>query len=208
MLHENFVINTWPNLAISIKITNAQPLLGIYPTDTFPCDEMKQVSYGQTFRLFLVFLPLQSELQWIFLYSLMDFHKVNTPYSRNWNYQHPPHTLFGHRSLTYCPDLYRHRLAFEIYMNGILHCVFLSFFSPHYICEYIILFLMSISSISSGHLSMVSAFSIRLLRNSIMEILVHKWYKRWKSTVMCPFGKMRQPNLLSQNITQWRLFVE
>lgn len=46
MSHENFVENTWPNLAISIKITDAQTLLGIYPIDISPCYKMIQVSFG------------------------------------------------------------------------------------------------------------------------------------------------------------------
>lgn len=52
MLHENFVKNAWPNLAISIKITNAQNVLVINPTDISPCYKMIQVSFGWTVRLF------------------------------------------------------------------------------------------------------------------------------------------------------------
>lgn len=46
MLQENFVKNAGPGLAVSVKITNAQTLSGINPTDTSPCYEMIWVSSG------------------------------------------------------------------------------------------------------------------------------------------------------------------
>ena len=50
-----------PYLAISIKITNAQTLLGIHPTDIYPSFGIIQVSFGWTYRLFSVILPYSNQ---------------------------------------------------------------------------------------------------------------------------------------------------